>query len=289
MTMQADPRHLRNLIRDAVRDAIDPAVRTGVLLSGGVDSSTVAAFAAHLPAFTGWYEGDAYDERPWARIAAGSMREHHEIQITPDDFVEHFDDFVHETGATTEGPGAFGQYMVASYVSGQGMERILSGEGGDELFGGYARVMRVAGRELPVGYEDFVLPDDYPRDLEAALEREWEHLFALLELDERINAAFNLVAIAPMTDQRVVEYVLQQPAIERVGKDMLRAAVREDVPFAILARRDKRGFPVPFVEWAQRNPVKTFVAERIGYVPDASQPWSREWWNDMCEAVAVGA
>ena len=56
--------YLRDLIKDAVRRYVTPD--TGVLLSGGIDSSTVAYFAPGLPAFTGYYKGAAYDERPWA-------------------------------------------------------------------------------------------------------------------------------------------------------------------------------------------------------------------------------
>ena len=57
----------------------------------------------------------------------------------------------------------------------------------------------------------------------------------------------------------------------------------------IINRTDKRGFPVPFVEWAQREPVKSFIAERIGYTPDPAKPWDRQWWLDLCEASYVPA
>ena len=52
---------------------------------------------------------------------------------------------------------------------------------------------------------------------------------------------------------------------------------------AIIARKDKRGFPVPFVEWAQEDPVRSFIGERIGYIPDPDLPWDRKWWLDMCQ------
>jgi len=53
------------------------------------------------------------------------------------------------------------------------------------------------------------------------------------------------------------------------------------LPQQILNRTDKKGFPVPYVEWAQ-GPLRDFVGERIGYIPDSEKPWDRKWWLDLC-------
>lgn len=280
----ADLERLRNLIREAVRENV--TADTGVLLSGGIDSSTVASFTRpEVPLFTGYYEGERYDERRWAHLVAKG-REWHQIEITPQDFIDHFDEMVEKIGPPTEGPGTFGQYMVARYVS-ENVGRVLSGEGGDELFGGYARLHLVAGIPPPEGYDEYKLPEGYPLDLEEALHYEWTvNLPALLAVDEKVNTAWGLTAIAPMTDPRVSEYVLTLPARERVGKVILKEAMRGIVPDEILARKDKRGFPVPYVEWAQ-GPLREFVSERIGYVPDADKPWDRKWWKDLCSGQAA--
>jgi len=270
---------LHRLIRDAVQKYV--GLDTGVLLSGGIDSSAVAYFAPGLPAFTGYYKGERYDERRWARLMTEG-RDWHQIEITPQDFIDHFDAMVDAIGPPTEGPGTFGQYMVSRYVA-QHVSTVLSGEGGDELFGGYARLHIVAGLPVPDGYEDYVLPDGYPTNLAEALDFEWKvNLPALLAVDEKVTKAHGLTAIAPMTDPSVANHVLTKySAIERVGKTLLREAMRGHLPDAILNRRDKRGFPVPFVEWAQ-GPLRDFVGDRIGYIPDASKPWDRKWWLDLC-------
>lgn len=271
---------LRDLISDAVRKHVGPS--TGVLLSGGIDSSTIAYFAHELPLFTGYYKGMAYDERPWAALMTQG-REWHEIEITPQDFIDEIDHFLRAVHPPYEGPGAFGQFMVAKYVS-QHVSTVLSGEGGDELFGGYARLHIVAGVPPPLGYEGYVLPEHYPETLEGALEWEWDvNLPALLALDAQVTSAWGLQAIAPMAeDEGVIRYALSLPADMRVGKVALIAAMRGLVPDAILERRDKRGFPVPFVEWAQ-GPLRDFIGERIGYVPDPGKPWDRRWWQDLCQ------
>ena len=150
---------LRDLIAAAVEKHVGPD--TGVLLSGGIDSSTVAYFAPELPVFTGYYKGAPYDERPWARLMQAG-REWHEIEITPQHFIDHFDTMVERIGPPTEGPGTFGQYMVSRYVS-EHVSTVLSGEGGDELFGGYARLHRRSHRlhprrRSPVGSQVVVRP-----------------------------------------------------------------------------------------------------------------------------------
>ncbi len=269
---------LRNLIQGAVLKHLRHD--TGVLLSGGIDSSTIAYFAREEPLFTGYYQGAAYDERPWARLMAKG-REWHEIEITPEDFIENIDSFLDVIHPPYEGPGAFGQYMVAKYAS-RHVTTVLSGEGGDELFGGYARIHLVAGVPPPVGYEGYQLPEDYPSTLREALDWEWKvNLPRLLALDEQVTRAHGLTAVAPMTETRVVQYVLSRPDSERVGKTLLKKAMEGLLPNEILARKDKRGFPVPYVEWAQ-GPLRDFIGERIWYTPNPERPWDRKWWQDLC-------
>ena len=275
---------LRDLLADAVYKHVKPD--TGVLLSGGIDSSTVAYFAPELPLFTGYYRGAAYDERRWARLVAED-REWHQIEITPQDFVDNIDQFLSDIHPPYEGPGAFGQYMVAKEVS-KHVSTVLSGEGGDELFGGYARLHLVAGVPVPLGYEDYELPSEYPGNLAEALAWEWEvNLPALLALDDQVTSAHGLTAIAPMaTDEAVIAYAMSLPADMRVGKVALKAAMRGRLPDEILQRTDKRGFPVPFVEWAN-GPLRGWFSSRLGYVPDPDKPWDRKWWNDLCTGQAA--
>jgi len=289
-----DVNKLRNLVIAAVNSSYETDSSTGVLLSGGIDSSSVACIAWDLPVFTGYYKGDLYDERQWAKLVGAvryhtgerepHVREWHQIEITPQDFVDHMDDCLACLEAPFEGPGTFGQYMVARYVS-QHVETVLSGEGGDELFGGYARLIHVAGEKMPDGYEDYTPPEDYPTNLEDALVWEWDHLPALLRVDTQVTQAHGLTARAPMAEyQPLIDYVLSLDPHHRVGKVALKNAMTGIVPEKILGRTDKRGFPVPYVQWAQRNPVRRFLRDRIGYIPDPEKPWDRQWWLDLCES-----
>jgi asparagine synthetase B (glutamine-hydrolysing) len=288
---KSDDARLLGLISDAVNDAVQGAEgRVGAVLSGGIDSSTVVMCARqkghNLPTFTGYYdEGEQFDEREYARLVAGT--EHHEIRITPTDIVENFDAMMDAFTPPFQGPGAMGQYMVAKYAA-EHVDTVLSGEGGDELFGGYARLMIVAGHPRPDGYEGYQLPKDYPRTLEDALAYDLSCLPDLLAVDDQACGAWGLTSVAPMTDDRVVDYVLAQPARDRVGKHMLRDAVRGLVPDPILDRTDKKGMPAPFVKWGQ-GPLRAFFLDRIGYAPDPKRPWDREWWHDLTGNARVAA
>lgn len=270
--------NLVDLIRAAIADRLDGNV--GIVLSGGLDSSTVASLAPReLPTFTAYYDEPGYDERAWARLAAHPV--HHEVRITPTDFVEHFDAMIPHVPEPVQGPGTFGQFMLARYVS-EHVGVALSGEGSDELFGGYARTLLAAGEPMPDGYEGYRPPADYPvHDLVAALQYDLDRLPDLLAVDDAMCAAWNVEARAPFTDPRIVEYALALEPRERVGKRHLRAAVRGIVPDPIIDRTDKMGFPAPYVLWAQAEPVRSFIGDRIGWIPDPERPFDRTWWYAM--------
>lgn len=271
---------LLDILRQAVDDAIEPGA--AVVLSGGLDSSTVAALSPRETiCYTGYYDVPGFDEREYASLID---RTHVWVEITPQDFVDFFDEMALFVPRPFQGMGTFGQFMVAKEMSADGVTVALSGEGADELFGGYARTMLAAKAGLPRGYENYKPPADYPvDDLVAALQYDLDRLPDLLAVDDAMCGANGIEARAPFTDQRVVDYALALNPLERVGKVHLRKAVKGVVPEQIITRRDKMGFPSPLVLWAQEEPVKSFVIDRIGYVPDADMPYDRTWWYQLLE------
>jgi asparagine synthase (glutamine-hydrolysing) len=291
---------LRSLLVQAVSDNIvlkDNGAfhhgATGVVVSGGVDSSTVCAIArdlvGDLPTFTGYYDTEGFDERPYARLVAGAN--HHEIPITPQDFIDNFDAMVPKLRPPYQGMGTFGQYMVGKYISeNTDVKVVLSGEGADELFGGYARLIAVAKQcgfavddvRLPDGYENYRIPVGYPRNTYDALEYDWQRLPDLLAVDDQCMAAHGLEARAPFTEEPVITFAHGLYAEDRVAKTVLKDAMRGIVPDAILDRTDKQGFPIPLNRWAQ-NELRDFVGDRIGYIPNPEKPWDRGFWYDLLE------
>jgi len=141
--------HLRLLLRDAVKMRLRSDVPLGAHLSGGLDSSTVVCLAGDLngggeplKTFTGAFrEGAAYDETAYARLVAERAgAQCLEIWPTAQDFIEHLPKIIYFMDEPAAGPGVFPQYMVSRLAS-EHVKVILGGQGGDEIFAGYARYL----------------------------------------------------------------------------------------------------------------------------------------------------
>ncbi len=138
---------LRGLLEESARLQVRSDVPLGAYLSGGMDSSVVAALAGRtldggLPLFTGKFlEGPAYDESHYARLVADAISgELHEITPTATDFTDLLPSLIHALDEPVAGPGLFPQYLV-SRLAARHVKVVLGGQGGDEVFGGYARYL----------------------------------------------------------------------------------------------------------------------------------------------------
>lgn len=133
---------LDHLLSETVRDHMISDVPVGVLLSGGVDSSGVLSYAVentHQPihTFTIGFAGGCTDERPFARIAAKAFAaQNHEISITAQQFWDFLPKYIWHMEEPVCEPPAVALYYV-SKLAREHVTVLLSGEGGDEAFGGY--------------------------------------------------------------------------------------------------------------------------------------------------------
>jgi len=132
---------LRETLRDSIRAHLVADVPVGVLLSGGVDSAGIVALAAGEQAdavktFSVGFEEASFDELDRARLVAGRYgTDHHEIVLRPD-AVELFPKLVEAFDEPFGDSSALPTYLVSELAAGE-VKVALSGEGGDELFGGY--------------------------------------------------------------------------------------------------------------------------------------------------------
>ncbi|MBX3437573.1 MAG: asparagine synthase (glutamine-hydrolyzing) [Planctomycetaceae bacterium] len=136
---------LLELLRESVKLRLRSDVPFGAFLSGGVDSSLIVALMSEVlnePVKTfsvGFDGGSGPDELPYARQVAQQFGcEHHEIVVTARDFVEQAETVVWHLDQPIADQATMATHLVARLAS-QHVKMVLTGEGGDELFAGYAR------------------------------------------------------------------------------------------------------------------------------------------------------
>lgn len=154
-TFQLDPWHteeyfteeVRRLLTDAVRLQMRSDVPVGTYLSGGMDSSLVTILAAphvsgRLQTFSGAFrEGPEFNELEYARSVARHVgAQGHEVFPTEQELADLLPTLVWHMDEPVAGPGLFPQYIV-SRAAKQHVKVVLGGQGGDEIFGGYARYL----------------------------------------------------------------------------------------------------------------------------------------------------
>jgi asparagine synthase (glutamine-hydrolysing) len=137
-------REFRERLDAGVRRAADGVV-AGCFLSGGTDSSTVAGLlgpATGGPArtYSIGFDAPGYDEMGYARVAARHFgTEHHEYYVTADDVEELLPRIAEAYGQPFGNESVVPAYFCAKAAQADGVERMLAGDGGDELFAGNVR------------------------------------------------------------------------------------------------------------------------------------------------------
>ena len=140
-------RRLEELFDESLRIHLRSDVPVGAYVSGGIDSSLIAIKAAeadpsnHLAFHGRFTDYPGYDESSYAaevvRKTGGKL---HIADITVDDFRRNIRDVIYHLDFPVAGPGSFPQFMVSRLAS-QHLKVVLGGQGGDEIFGGYARYL----------------------------------------------------------------------------------------------------------------------------------------------------
>jgi asparagine synthase (glutamine-hydrolysing) len=144
---------LRDLLLGTINRHLISDVRAGSCLSGGLDSSTVvsligeicrdkpqAAVGARLHTFTSCYENREFDERQYAITAAGAVGAQTELVFpSAEDFWQDFERLAWHQDMPFGGLSFYAQWRVMRAASEAGVKVLLDGQGGDEVFGGYAK------------------------------------------------------------------------------------------------------------------------------------------------------
>jgi len=210
---------LRDLLADSVQMHTRADVPIGSYVSGGLDSSVIAALASRdnpgaFVGFTGKFTlGPQYDESAYARaLAEQSGFDLFEIDISSGDFMENIRKVIYHLDYPVAGPGSFPQYMV-SQLAATKRKVVLGGQGGDEIFGGYTRYLvayfeqcikaaidgTMNNGDFIVTYESIIPNLTALRNYKPMLQEFWrDGLFG--EMDERY---FRLVNRTPILDDEI--------------------------------------------------------------------------------------
>ncbi|WP_439817574.1 asparagine synthase (glutamine-hydrolyzing) [Zavarzinia sp. CC-PAN008] len=279
------------LLDSALTDSVMVHQRSDVpfamFLSGGVDSSAILATMARLSdrpvvAFTAGFPGSAAaDERAHAAsVARAAGAEHIAIEVTAADFFQHLPQIVAAVDDPTADYAIVPTWLLAREAA-KSFKVVLSGEGGDELFGGYGRyrarlrpwwlggrALRPKGtldgldllRQAPSGWRDGIVAAEgrlaghglTPLQQAQAVDcADWLPNDLLIKLD-RCLMAHGLEGRTPFLDPRVAEVAFRLPdALKvqgRTGKYLLRRWLDRALPAAD-AFSTKKGFTVPVAEW----------------------------------------
>ncbi len=160
LSEEAYARQVRTLLDDSVQRRMIADVPVGAFLSGGVDSSAVVALMkrhATGPVKTfslGFTIGGAYNELSDARRVAASLgTEHHELLVEHVDLIQTLSTLVYHYDEPFGDAAGFPVYLLSRFAR-EHVKVVLTGDGGDELFGGYRRY---AADQFAAAYQ--ILPD----------------------------------------------------------------------------------------------------------------------------------
>jgi asparagine synthase (glutamine-hydrolysing) len=303
-----DAEMLRKVLRRAVRDAT-PQEPFGVSLSGGLDSTLVAALATGARvAFHGRVAEEGCDESLYARAAADALGlPLREIPVTAEACRDALPLVVRAMEEPAAGPGVLGQWLVAKAAARE-VRILLSGCGGDELFGGYARTAALSRDEPPPGLEAYAPLFARVRGLDprarvaALLDRRSDALFtrdflaahpppqeefldrykgdaaraeigitlpALLHVEDRVTMAFGIEGRVPLLDRRLVRSAVRLPDGARVDASGRLKALLRDAADPLL----------PEAVRARRD--------KMGF-PLPLGAWCAGPWRDMIRDVCCG-
>ena len=142
------------LVEEAVKSQLVGDVPVGIFLSGGVDSSTVTAFAAKhygkkIDTFSvGFDFENGEGELPKARLVSKNFNtNHHEIRISGYDIVDTVQEMVKHHDSPFSDAANIPLFLLGQEIK-NNTKVVLQGDGGDEIFGGYQRYSTLSYRKI---------------------------------------------------------------------------------------------------------------------------------------------
>lgn len=263
-----DDEEIRFLIDSAIKYRKISDVSVGSYLSGGLDSTIVAALTKELHTWTIGFENN--NEFEWGRLAANKIgSEHHEILINNTLFLENAKQMIKIRKEPLSVPNEVLLYEMTKAVKNKNTV-VLCGEGADELFFGYDRIFKWANQMKSFDIKEFTSlycygsNEDY-EIVESVVEPFYKyekpifivaaffqnaHLHGLLRRLDNATMLCSVEARCPFLDYRLIERMAGVSYNYRTANDIVKAPLKriykDIIPKEIIERK-KVGFPVDLV------------------------------------------
>ena len=140
--------NLKEKIEESVRSQLIADVPVGAFLSGGIDSSTIVALMKRIKGqgvktfsvdFSALGGAEEVNETYWSRFAAEYFKtDHRQLKVSAQDAINCFSEVVAHVDEPVADPACIPTYLISKLARSE-VTVVLSGEGADELFGGYLR------------------------------------------------------------------------------------------------------------------------------------------------------
>ena len=293
---------LRKGLEDAVHRQLMSDVPYGVLLSGGLDSSIISAVAKKFAARR--VENDNETEAWWPQlhsfaiglkgapdlIAARKVAEHigtvhHEINFTVEEALDALSDVIYhiETYDVTTVRASTPMYLLARFIKSMGVKMVLSGEGSDEIFGGYLYFHKA--------------PDAKALHEETVRKLDKLHLYDCLRANKTLSA-WGVEGRVPFLDKEFMDIAMRiNPADKMCGrngkieKHILRQAFEEYLPESVTWRQKEQFSDGVGYNWIDslremaEKKVSDKQMERAAERFPINKPMSKEeyWYRTMFE------
>lgn len=290
---------VRSALEHSIRERLASDRPIGLLLSGGIDSSAVAAIATRLvgplPTWTVSWSDPAYDESAHAqRVATHLGLSHQLIHVEPQHVVAHFDALLEPYGELFADESLLPTGLVCRAAA-RDVTVLLSGDGGDEMFGGYERyfwrdspldeyldtfcatraalvasLLSQGGSSAAIHPQHTRLATEHLKEDSVRERRRRVDLVTYLPHDiltkvDRASMQASVEVRAPFLGKSVTDMALALPSAHlwdvALSKAVLRGAVADLLPADIL-ERPKQGFGVPLVHWF-RGPLRSWLQDRV--------------------------
>ena len=242
------------IIREAVRLRLRSDVPVGVFLSGGMDSSVVTALMAEessqpVRTFSIGFESETYDELRYARAVADRYGTVHTEEIVRLDAIELLPELADHYDEPFADSSAIPTFRV-SQLAAQNVKVVLTGDGGDESFGGYSRY-RVNGIFGAFGF----IPSPLLRAAARAGRAAATPLGSQSRLRRRLKIAEGLFGLDP--DER---YVSQMTSLAKGDRAKLIVGPDSSTPYLLTVLRDG---PTATIDRLLRTDLLTYLPEDL--------------------------